>query len=524
MRLTTAASKAADAVAVVDNKLAHTLRGTRADHFVRACEHTIRVAIALAAADMSERVDVDIIAAAWSLVRRSITDTFALTPGLDGPLDTFLTDVDTSLVAVETRSRSTPTRTGKQDATPSGTGIARVGDLTREAVLKTIEEWDRLGADEFRRTYGFHPARDYVLVHDHKEYDSKAIAGVAHRHTLGRALTPREFSGGKAAAWLKRVGFEVRSTRRTRTSDTLTSQALLEKLTQLTTDRPDRAACRHEALTMMWALARLATQQDRIAPWHTIRAEAAALLVKFAPEGSRTMPQEPFAHLRSSGLWDVQDTGPSSGASQTQAQLDATNPGAGLTADAERLLRDGRTWTAAVDVLFSVHLTNVDPIALLDELGVAGAGAAEGLAQPTAESIPEAPSVPVPRREIRSLAAVRDSALVSRLKALHGNTCQVCGIRLQTKWGARSDGAHVRGLGFPHHGPDEAANLLCLCPNHHALFDGLTLYVDENNRVHHIEDGHDTDIGPLRTHPEHAVGRAHLAYHRGLCRPAPQQP
>ncbi|MFJ5535457.1 hypothetical protein [Streptomyces sp. NPDC093261] len=43
------------------------------------------------------------------------------------------------------------------------------------------------------------------------EYDSKAIAGVAHKWDQGRALAPGEFSGGKdhAVAWLKRLGFQV---------------------------------------------------------------------------------------------------------------------------------------------------------------------------------------------------------------------------------------------------------------------------------------------------------------------------
>ena len=40
------------------------------------------------------------------------------------------------------------------------------------------------------------------------EYDSKAVAGVAHKHRQGRALTWDEFSGGErhAVDWLKREG------------------------------------------------------------------------------------------------------------------------------------------------------------------------------------------------------------------------------------------------------------------------------------------------------------------------------
>ncbi|MFF7529630.1 HNH endonuclease [Streptomyces bobili] len=70
-----------------------------------------------------------------------------------------------------------------------------------------------MGREAFLDEYHFGKARSYVLVHDGQEYDSKAIAGVAHKWDQGRALAPGEFSGGKdhAAAWLKRLGFQVKA-------------------------------------------------------------------------------------------------------------------------------------------------------------------------------------------------------------------------------------------------------------------------------------------------------------------------
>lgn len=53
-------------------------------------------------------------------------------------------------------------------------------DVTREAVLAAIQEYDRLGQDAFLRQYGFERARLYVVIHEGKSYDSKAILGVAH--------------------------------------------------------------------------------------------------------------------------------------------------------------------------------------------------------------------------------------------------------------------------------------------------------------------------------------------------------
>ena len=73
-----------------------------------------------------------------------------------------------------------------------------IGDVTRDDVLKTLEEYDDLGKEAFLAHYGYQRARSYLLVHNGLRYDSKAIVGVAHRHVDGRALGSGDFSGGAA--------------------------------------------------------------------------------------------------------------------------------------------------------------------------------------------------------------------------------------------------------------------------------------------------------------------------------------
>ncbi|MET8577233.1 HNH endonuclease [Streptomyces sp. NPDC005012] len=89
----------------------------------------------------------------------------------------------------------------------------RKGAITRDSVLRTLAEYDELGRAAFLAKYHFDEARSYLLLHEGRAYDSKPIAGVAHKWEHGRALLPGEFSGGKehAAAWLKRVGFDVKA-------------------------------------------------------------------------------------------------------------------------------------------------------------------------------------------------------------------------------------------------------------------------------------------------------------------------
>jgi len=85
-------------------------------------------------------------------------------------------------------------------------------DITRQAVLAAVAEYDELGQDQFLSKYGFEPARLYVLVHNGKSYDSKAIVGAAHGFLPGQSpLAVRQFSGGEATVGrlLRQLGFTV---------------------------------------------------------------------------------------------------------------------------------------------------------------------------------------------------------------------------------------------------------------------------------------------------------------------------
>lgn len=84
--------------------------------------------------------------------------------------------------------------------------------LTKQAVMSAIAEFDSKSRRSFLNEYGFRGARDYFLVVDGKNYDSKAIVAVAYKYTpVGRALTPYELIGGKSdtAKQLQELGFVV---------------------------------------------------------------------------------------------------------------------------------------------------------------------------------------------------------------------------------------------------------------------------------------------------------------------------
>lgn len=117
---------------------------------------------------------------------------------------------------------------------------------------------------------------------------------------------------------------------------------------------------------------------------------------------------------------------------------------------------------------------------------------------------------PTPRQTVQVMRLIRNTEAAQAVKEMHRFCCQVCGQALETPGGLYAEAAHVRPLGTPHNGPDTAANLLCLCPNHHALFDfgAWTLNDDLTLR------GGDHDGAHLRTVRGHVLDADCLRYHR----------
>ena len=72
----------------------------------------------------------------------------------------------------------------------------------------------------------------------------------------------------------------------------------------------------------------------------------------------------------------------------------------------------------------------------------------------------------------------RNVKLSEEIKKMYDYKCQVCDIYLKTPYGGIAIGAHIKGLGKPHNGPDVIENMICLCPNHHEQFDDYGFYID----------------------------------------------
>ncbi|MDR6781922.1 putative restriction endonuclease [Pedobacter africanus] len=105
------------------------------------------------------------------------------------------------------------------------------------------------------------------------------------------------------------------------------------------------------------------------------------------------------------------------------------------------------------------------------------------------------------------LRIARDTKLSRKIKEVYDYTCQVCGIRISFNGIGYAEAAHIRPLGNPHNGKDLSNNLLCLCPNHHVMFDKGAFTINEDHSLSGVE-------GRLFIKPgRHAIDTENLVYH-----------
>ncbi len=83
--------------------------------------------------------------------------------------------------------------------------------VTHADVLRAIQEYDRLGPEQFFSAHGFAPTTTYDLVSDKRRYPPKAILGTAYEFATGQRLASGDFEGGKTGAVkvLGKLGFTI---------------------------------------------------------------------------------------------------------------------------------------------------------------------------------------------------------------------------------------------------------------------------------------------------------------------------
>jgi putative restriction endonuclease len=103
---------------------------------------------------------------------------------------------------------------------------------------------------------------------------------------------------------------------------------------------------------------------------------------------------------------------------------------------------------------------------------------------------------------------IRESKNSRYIKELYEYKCQICEIQIKTPTGYYMEAAHIKGLGKPHSGPDTKENLICLCPNHHVMFDLGMISIDDDFNIIGLENI------KLKTQKNHNIDNEFVNYHR----------
>ncbi len=105
------------------------------------------------------------------------------------------------------------------------------------------------------------------------------------------------------------------------------------------------------------------------------------------------------------------------------------------------------------------------------------------------------------------LRIVRDTKLSREIKDLYNYECQICGIKISVRGVRYAEAAHIRPLGKPHNGKDQPGNLICLCPNHHVMFDKGIFRIENDLTLVGLE-------GSLTMHDNHSIEINNIEYHK----------
>ena len=359
------------------------------------------------------------------------------------------------------------------------------GDITSEAVLAAIAEYDQVGQDAFLDRYGFKPAREYVLVHEGEHYDSKAIVGVAHGFLPGkRPLAASEFSGGEATVGrlLRRLGFTLQ------VGDALTVDRLVGILSKLQVFYKDGLPALYQPITLLWAFGRAVDDEPRLASWAETKDQVSELFQRHGRpwEGDRVF--YPIAALHGAGLWELEadpETVPSAhGSSIPQRWFDERQPFGGLVEPVYTMIHDSpEARAAAVNALVEKYFVAADATELLAELG---------LFEPTASSPVEASFAALAtayqrlcvradifwrdrdstRVERTSLSPVRSKDARRAVLLRSGGRCENPGCTgdiqdRDDRGGPLLDVDHIQDLAQG--GPDNPRQMIALCPNCHRV-------------------------------------------------------
>jgi putative restriction endonuclease len=383
-----------------------------------------------------------------------------------------------------------------------------LADVTADGVRAAIAEHDELGQENFLARYGFRPARKFLLFHDGRAYDSKAILGAAHQHATGRPLPAANFNGGEQTVTrLSALGFDVRDTSLSpSTTGTFGEIPGVVVGTTFATRREVSEAGIHRALQAgIVGTGATGAESIVVSGGYEDDVDNGWELVYTGHGGrdgsGRQVSDQSFESPGNAALQTSLLTGAPVRVVRGAHRGSVYAPQSGYRYDGLFLVEKAwRERGRSNHLICRYRMVSADtPVTAVHDVEAPVVEAPNGSAAPE-------------RRTSTSQRLVRSIQVAEYVKNVHDHTCQACGTRLTIGTRAYSEGAHIRALGRPHNGPDVPGNVLCLCANCHVLFDNGALLISDDLSV--TVNGE--RVSPLRTDERHVIAPEHLRYHRSI--------
>lgn len=215
----------------------------------------------------------------------------------------------------------------------------------------------------------------------------------------------------------------------------------------------------HKPLLILLALSRIAQGLPRTMHFSEIEASLRQLLTEFGPSSAPKTPHNPFWHLRTDGLWQIE--GPPDllnrkpAATPNLGELRSPSVSAGFSPEVDAALRKSPVLRATLaHQLLDAHFPETLHGDILSALGL-----------DLSSSEVEAEEATTTRTVAR-----RDPRFRERVLRAYEYRCCVCGFDLRIgNVSAGLEAAHIQW--FQAKGPDIEANGLALCSLHHKVFD-----------------------------------------------------
>lgn len=218
--------------------------------------------------------------------------------------------------------------------------------------------------------------------------------------------------------------------------------------------RGDRRAV-HKPLLVLYALSRVVDGETAMVDWNVAEPRLKELLEEFGPDGSSQTRHNPFWHLKTDGLWQLDGPaemlGRPAGATPTLTELRENHVLGGFPpALREALSRDPELSATIARHIVDAHF----PESIRDDV-LAAAGLPADLAEASASG--------EQRRR-------RDPSFREKVLLAYQYRCGVCGHDLRLgRQTVGLEAAHIKW--FQAKGPDVVPNGIALCSLHHKVFD-----------------------------------------------------